>query len=65
MTTQFKAKVDIPPFWPVDEAGIAEQLATQKSGELVKYGTSVGGRDLCLLRYPNPGALGSRRRTRP
>jgi len=56
MTTQFKAKVDIPPFWPVDEAGIAEQLATQQAGELVRYGTSIGGRDLCLLRYPNPGA---------
>ncbi len=56
MAAQFKAKVVAPPFWPVDEPAIARQFATQKTGELVRYGTSVGGRDLCLLRHPNPGA---------
>ncbi len=55
MDLRYKARVSVPDFWPVDEAAIRDRLATVPAERLVKYGSSAGGRDLYLVRCPNPG----------
>ena len=55
MDPRYVAKMRLPDFWPADEAGISAHIAAVPAERLVKYGTSAGGRDLYLVRRPNPG----------
>ncbi len=49
------AKMQVPDFWPADEEGINNHIAVVPPDRLLRYGTSAGGRDLHLIRHPNPG----------
>ncbi len=55
MDQRFIARVKAPAFWPASDAAIAARIARFSPDRVVRYGISAGGRNLHLVRYPNPG----------